>query len=185
MLRDNGFDYICVRRGMLKDYHPQTTGYVVEVEDNKHQKIRLEKVVCENKLEYYLKIDSEAKRLKECSMNARFQKGFEDDLAKIATSLTKKSGIKQTDKVNERIGRLKGKYPSIHRHYDIIVESELVPDASSKKEKEERTVKGTIARCSHFRDMEVERESGCKRSKRHLFPSYLLAEHGKDTLELV
>lgn len=144
MLRDNGFDYICVRRGMLKDYHPKTAGHVVEVEDNKHQKIRLEKVVCENEneQEYYLKIDSEAKRLKECSMNARFQKGFEDGLTKIATSLTKKSGIKQTDKVNERIGRLKGKYPSIHRHYHITVESELVPDASSKKSKKSEPSKG-------------------------------------------
>lgn len=106
---------------------------MIEVEDNKHQKIRLEKVVCENKEEYYLKIDSEAKRMKECSMNARFQKRFEEGLAKITDSLNKKSGIKQVDKVNERIGILKEKYPSIHRHYDITVEP--APDAPSKKKK--------------------------------------------------
>lgn len=135
MLRDKGFDYICVRRGTLKDYHSQRDNHVVEVEDNKHQKIRLEKVVCENEQEYYLKIDSEAKRLKECSMNARFQKGFEDGLTKIAVSLTKKSGIKKSDKVNERIGRLKGKYPSIHRNYDITVESQPVPEVAPKKGK--------------------------------------------------
>jgi len=39
-----------------------------------------------------LKIDSEAERAKEESMNNRFQDGFENGLSAISASLTKKSG---------------------------------------------------------------------------------------------
>ena len=35
--------------------------------------------------------------------------------------ILKKGGTKKTEKVWERIGRLKEKYPSVHQHYDIEV----------------------------------------------------------------
>ncbi|MEG1866032.1 MAG: hypothetical protein RR331_04065, partial [Bacteroides sp.] len=70
---------------------------------------------------------------------------------------------KQVDKVNERIGRLKGKYPSIHRHYDITVESQPAPDAPSKKKKKQPTLKESVASDSDFGDLETEKECRCKR----------------------
>jgi hypothetical protein len=64
-------------------------------------------------------------------MNDRFREGFETGLEKIAASLTKKGGVKQEDKVYERIGRLKQKYPSIHRHFEI--QCEVAAEAKERK----------------------------------------------------
>ena len=55
-------------------------------------------------------------------MNEQFRSRFEAGLQKIADSLTKKCGVKHEDKVYERIGRLKQKYPSIQRYFDIEIE---------------------------------------------------------------
>jgi hypothetical protein len=115
----------------------------ITVEDRKKQKIKLQKVVCEKYSDFILKIDSEAKRAKELSMNNRFQEGFEKGLSIIAASLTKKSGIKTEEKVYERVGRLKQKYPSINRYYEInyTVETETVKNRKTKEYTEVRTVK--------------------------------------------
>ena len=93
--------------------------------------------------DYFLKIESEAKRAKEVSMNNRFQEGFEKGLSIIAASLEKKSGIKTEEKVYERLGRLKQKYSSVARYYDInySVEAETVTNRKTKEKKEIRKVK--------------------------------------------
>jgi PAS domain-containing protein len=104
-LTEKGFDYICVSRSKLKDYKIEPNSETVEVEDKKHQKIQLQKVKSEKHNDYFLKIESEAKRQKEMSMNNRFQEGFEKGLKTIAASLDKKSGIKIEGKVYERVGR--------------------------------------------------------------------------------
>jgi len=80
-------------------------------------------------------VESHSKELKERSMNEQFRSRFETGLQKIADSLTKKGGVKQEDKVYERIGRLKQKYPSIGRYYDITVE---VKDDVEPKRKNKR-----------------------------------------------
>jgi DNA repair ATPase RecN len=56
-------------------------------------------------------------------MNEQFRQRFEEGMQKTADSLDKKSGVKQLDKVHERIGKLKQKYPSIGRYFDIEIES--------------------------------------------------------------
>lgn len=132
MLLSNGFDYLCVTRSSMKDYKMVEGCSPVMVEDGKKQKIYLEKVSGAKNNDYYLKVESMAKKAKERSMNALFKQRFEDGLRKIAAGLDKKSGVKQEDKVSERIGRLKGKYPSIHRHYEITC---LTEDAPPKKKK--------------------------------------------------
>ena len=71
--------------------------------------------------EYYLRVKSQAKGLKEKSMNQKFKQNFEAGLELIVAGLTKKGGIKKFDKVHQRIGRLKQKYQSIHNHYQIEV----------------------------------------------------------------
>lgn len=119
MLKDKGFDYLCVSRSSLKDYRQVEGSSIVCVQDRKKRKIQLEKVSTDTNDEYYLKIESSAKKAKEESMNALFQSRFEAGLNKIKAGLSKKGGIKREDKVCERIGRLKGKYPSIQRHYEI------------------------------------------------------------------
>ncbi len=56
-------------------------------------------------------------------MNSRFSQRFEEGLTQIKEGISKKSGIKKQQKVWERIGRLKAKYPGIHKYYDIRVQA--------------------------------------------------------------
>jgi hypothetical protein len=48
-------------------------------------------------------VESHAKVMKERSMNEQFLQRFEQEMQKIADSIHKKSGVKQLDKVHERI----------------------------------------------------------------------------------
>jgi hypothetical protein len=127
----------------LKDYSIDPDCIAIKVKDKKGQKIRLQKVVSEKHNDYFLKIDSEAKRAKEVSMNNRLQEGFEKGLSIISASLEKKSGIKTEEKVYERIGRLKQKYPSIAKYYEINceIETETVTNRKTKEKREVRKVK--------------------------------------------
>ena len=143
MLCDNGFDYLCVTRSSLKKYRKVSGAETVCVADRKNRKIQLEKVVSDKDENYYLKVESTTKKEKERSMNELFSTRFEEGLKRIAESLTKKGGIKQEDKVMERIGRLKGKYPSIHRYYDISFQTEVKPvkKRGNKEMVQQRTVR--------------------------------------------
>ena len=61
----------------------------------------------------------------------------------INASLSKKSGIKLEEKVFERLGRLKQKYRSIHKHYTISfdVETGTVVNRKTREKRKIRTVK--------------------------------------------
>jgi len=76
-------------------------------------------------------------------MNNNFQNGFEKGLNIIKASLSKKSGIKLEQKVIERIGRLKQKYQSIHKYYEINydVETEIITKRKTKEKNEVRKIK--------------------------------------------
>jgi hypothetical protein len=143
MLTDNHFDYICVSRSKLKDYKINGDYVPVIVEDKRHQKIILQKVESEKYNDFFLRIDSEAKKRKEVSVNNRFQEGFEKGLEIISSSLTKKSGTKIKQKVFERTGRLKQKYPSVAQFYDIdyIIETNTVINKKTREQSERRIVK--------------------------------------------
>ncbi len=71
----------------------------------------------------YICVHSLAKQAKETGMNSRFSQRFEEGLTQIKEGISKKSGIKKQEKVWEKIGRLKAKYPSIHKYYDIRVQA--------------------------------------------------------------
>ena len=122
MIKEKGYDYLCVSRSNLKNYNLSAGASTVTVTDNRKQKIDLCRVKSDRNTDYYLKVESHTKELKERSMNQQFQVRFEAGLQKIADSLTKKGGVKQEDKVYERIGRIKQKYPSIQRYFDIKIE---------------------------------------------------------------
>jgi hypothetical protein len=143
MLTENEFDYVCVSRSKIKKYTVDEGCVPVMVEDKKKQKIKLQKIVSEKHNDFFLKIDSVTKRAKEVSMNNRFQEGFEKGLSVISASLAKKSGIKTEEKVYERVGRLKQKYPSISRYYEInyTARTETVKNRKTKENIEVRKVK--------------------------------------------
>jgi transposase len=54
-------------------------------------------------------------------MNGLLSQRFEDGIQNINHGIQSKGGTKKTEKVYERIGRLKQKYPSVHKYYDITV----------------------------------------------------------------
>lgn len=134
MLKEKGYDYMCVSRSNLKNYDVEADAINVTVTDNKGQEINLCRAKSGRNTDYYLKVESSSKELKERSMNEQFRSRFEAGLQKIADSLAKKGGVKREDKVYERIGRIKQKYPSIQRYYDI--EIGLAEPTEIKKKKE-------------------------------------------------
>jgi len=123
LIRAKGYDYLCVSRSNLKEYTIEQGTVPVFVTDKKEQKIELVKVKTALNSDYYLKVKSNAKEKKESAMNSRFKDRFEEGLKSIESSLHKKYGVKKMDKVHQRIGRLKQKYPSIQRFYQIDVGS--------------------------------------------------------------
>lgn len=133
MIKAKGYDYLCVSRSSLKNYHLEADAETLTVTDNQKQRIKLSHIKSGNNTDYYLKVESQAKQAKEKSMNEQFRERFEAGLQKIANSLTRKGGVKKEDKVYERIGRLKQKYPSIHRYFDI--ETEIKEEVVTKRKK--------------------------------------------------
>ena len=145
LIKAKGYNYLCVSRKALTDYEVRPDAKVVTVKDSKGQPIKLQEVHTEGG-DYYLKIDSPAKALKEESMNRSFRKRFEEGLATIAASLTKKNGTKKYEPVLKRIGKLEGRYPSIARYYHIDVEKgkdDAVTSVTWKLEIPEKQVCGT------------------------------------------
>lgn len=121
MLRNKGYDYMCVSRSGLKNYHADIHSTPVQITDKKDQPIELLKVKVDSDNDHYLWVKSHAKEQKERSMNGLLSQRFEEGIQNINYGINTKSGTKKLEKVYERIGRLKQKYPSIHMHYEIIV----------------------------------------------------------------
>lgn len=118
-IKEKGYNYLCVSRRRLTEYKLAPDAKAVTVLDCKKQPIKLTQVKHEENGDYYLEINSAAKELKETSMNRKFKERFEEELEKTKDSLTKKNGTKKYEKVIERIGRAKQKYPSISKYYVI------------------------------------------------------------------
>ena len=123
LLKKNRFDYMCVSRSGMSKYSVDTNSSPVKILDKKEQPITLQRITVENSTDAWLRVHSHGKALKESGMNSRFSQRFEQGLSQIKESLSKKSGVKKQEKVWERIGRLKTKYPSIYKHYDIDTEA--------------------------------------------------------------
>jgi hypothetical protein len=121
LIVDKGYDYLCVSRSKPKDYTiVQGEATQVSVSNNGY-KLSLQKVKTDSNQDYYLRVNSPTKRDKEAAMKESFETRFEEGLINIEASFHKKQGVKKHDKVHQRIGRLKQKYPSISGQYIIEV----------------------------------------------------------------
>lgn len=120
-VRDKGYHYLCVSRGKLKDYLADTSRSPVLLRTKSGKNVTLTKVIKGEDTDYCMEVQSEMKAVKERGMKAQFEQRFEEELSKIKASLSKKGGIKQVDKVNQRIGRAKQKYPSVQGRYIITL----------------------------------------------------------------
>ncbi|MDR2968025.1 MAG: IS1634 family transposase, partial [Tannerellaceae bacterium] len=119
LLKERGYNYLCVSRTKLKDYTLKEEGRSVTVLDSRKRPITLAEVAHEQGGDFYLRVNSPAKAMTEQSMNQQWQDRFELELTKARNALTSKGGTKKYDKVVERIGRALGKYPSISKYYQI------------------------------------------------------------------
>lgn len=114
-----GYNYVCVSRSKLKDYEFDLNSPSISFQTKSKKEIEIRKVITSKKSDYYLEIKSPMKAMKESGMKSQFEKRYEEELTKIKTSLSKKGGVKTVEKVNQRIGRAKQKYPSVQGRYTI------------------------------------------------------------------
>ena len=124
LIEAKGYRYLCVSRSRLKDYRYVPGRLTTFLDTKSNRTIRLRKVTTEKNTDYYLEVKSPSKEKKEEAMKLQFEKRFEQELQKIHTALHSKGGVKKTDKVHQRIGRAKEKYPSVQHYYDITVSSD-------------------------------------------------------------
>ena len=123
-IKAKGYDYVCVNRSKIKDYSIDPEGKIKHLMTKDNHFITLQKVQKQAETDYILKVKSTGKALKERSMKSKFDERFMTEIDKIKVSLTKKHGVKKTDKVNQRIGRAVEKYPSAAKFYNINVVAE-------------------------------------------------------------
>jgi transposase len=147
MLKSKQYDYMCVSRSNLKEYRADTESSPIEIKDKRDQPIELMKVRVDNDNDKYLWVKSISKALKENSMNGLLSQRFEEGIQSIDEGVRKKGGTKKLDKVFERIGRLKQKYPSVHKYYNIEV-------------KDNGKGLATGISCSHKQEEEPDKNAG-------------------------
>lgn len=124
LIEAKGYKYLCVSRSKFKDYTPVPDRLTVLLDTKSNKTIRIRSVSSPKNTDYYLEVKSPSKEKKEEGMKLQFEKRFEEELQKISTALHRKGGIKQLDKVHQRIGRAKEKYPSVQHYYIIEVSSD-------------------------------------------------------------
>ncbi len=130
MLKKRGYSYLCVSRMRLKDYQsiiPE--GDKTVIYDKRNNPIELDIVKAPDVEDTFLYVRSQQKAVKEVSMNEHFSQRYEQDLERIREGIHKKGGTKKLDKVWERVGRLKERYPTANKHYNITI----LPDKENIK----------------------------------------------------
>lgn len=124
LILSKGYDYLCVSRTKPKESDVLSRGKEVRIYDNRKQPVSLTSIGMKGSSDSWLCVKSHGKEMKERSMNRQFRERFEQCLQDIYSSTQKKHGTKKYDRVWERIGRAKEKYPSIQKHYEITVEKD-------------------------------------------------------------
>ncbi len=122
MLKEKGYRYLCVSRMKLKDYQRvNIEGGKTVIYDKRDNPIELDIVKTEGVDDTFLYVRSQQKAVKESSMNEHFSQRYEQVLEGIREGIHKKGGTKKLDKVWERVGRLKERYPTANKHYNISI----------------------------------------------------------------
>lgn len=120
MLKSKGYNYICVVRSRLKDYEIRGDK-IIQLEDKGKHSIEICWVEKKDEEDNFLYVRSQRKAMKEASMNEHFCQKYEEELENLKSSIHKKGGTKRYEKILERIGRIKERYPGVNKHYRIDV----------------------------------------------------------------
>jgi transposase len=127
-LKEKRYHYIVVNRGGVpfeKDFSDMKP-----VRTNKNGDIEVEIKRFDVKNEAYILCKSRKKTAKEQSMRTRVEDLFNGRLEYYYTGLTRKRGTKKYQKVVEMIGRLKEKYPTASKLYNVEIIPENGKDSS-------------------------------------------------------
>ena len=125
MLREKGFDYLCVSRSDLQEYSiEEAAGKTVFDSRNNPIEISMVKLSDNEAGDLYLYVKSAMKGCKEQSMNDKLTTRFEAELKNVKSSLSKARGVKEEGAVKRRIGRLQQKYPLISKRYTIALKAD-------------------------------------------------------------
>ena len=121
LMEAKGYKYLCVSRSKIKEYESVKDRLTVLMQTKSKQFVRLKAVTTAKNTDYYLEVKSNAKEKKETAMTNQFEYWFEEALQRIHKSIHTKGGVKRADKVQQRIGRAKERYPSVQQYYIIDV----------------------------------------------------------------
>lgn len=116
-----GYRYVCVSRIKLNDYQLITDSAHVELTDRGKNKVKLSVFHPEGFNDTWLQVQSDQKRAKEQSMDAKLIARFLEDVEVIGAGLHKKGGTKKLEKVYERIGRVKERHHRVSGRYQITL----------------------------------------------------------------
>lgn len=125
LIKDRGYDYLCVTRSKLKDYIVSENGKgVMEINDKRGKKIEIRQVEKQGESDKFLYVHSYAKGQKEEKIKEYFSQRFEEELNNIRETLHKKGGRKIKEKIYERLGRIKERYTRASKYYNIEIKTE-------------------------------------------------------------
>jgi transposase len=122
-LGGEGIKYVCVSRKRIKDYRVDKGATVYTLKDRRDNPIELAVFNPEGHKDTWMYVKSEQKRVKEQSMADKLSQRFEEELESLARGIDKKGTVKKTEKVWEKIGRLKQKHRMASGKYTVEVEA--------------------------------------------------------------
>ena len=124
-INKKGYKYVCVSRKRITNYQDIDIINTITKKTNRGKnKVELSVFTPKGFSDIWMRVESQAKRIKETSMNEKLKQRFEEDLNIIAKALNKKGGTKKINKVWERIGRAKQKNNRVSSNYNIEVTEE-------------------------------------------------------------
>ena len=127
MLKEYGYDYICVARSKPLSDEAIKTAKLKKIRETRNNRIEVE--LFREPEENILYCRSFLKGKKEQAMLEQYKRRFESELEAVKSGLSKKRGTKRYDKILERIGRIKERNSAIAKYYIINV----IKDKSSDK----------------------------------------------------
>lgn len=118
-LSGQGIKYVCVSRKRIKDYQVNKHSSLYTLKDRRDNPIELAVFNPEGYKDTWMYVKSEEKRVKEESMKDKLSQRFEEEMEALARGIHKKGTTKKTEKVWERIGRIKQKHRMVSGKYSI------------------------------------------------------------------
>jgi transposase len=118
-LQSQGYRYLVVSRSRHRQFDARQATLI---KDDGQVRIQIQRVVDEAAGEVRLYCHSSRREEKDRAIQTRFSERLEEALQHLGEGLHKKGCVKHYDKVLTRIGRLRQRYSSVARYYDIRLE---------------------------------------------------------------